>query len=107
MIKGREIKFVFSCLEKQSADFKIRLRHDEIQQTEFFCSIMKLYLSRDVDILKVVEKIKIQKRIGKNKIRHSSKEIERGTVMLKELALTDSEKESIFDIIETDLGDYE
>jgi len=107
MIKDREIKFVFKCLEKQSADFKIRLRHDHLQQTEFFCSIMELYLDNDTDILKVVEKIKKKKYIGKAKIRQSSTEIERGKTMLKDFALTDSDKESIFDLIEMGPEDYE
>ena len=102
------VKFIFSVYEKTSADLKIRLRYDNLSQTKFFAGIVSLYLGNDSDMLAVIEKIKINKKsMGKQKLKRTKKDLESGKKLLKELGLSDSERESIFDMIEMDKKKYE
>ena len=70
--------------------------------------ISELYLQKDPDMLAVVEKIKLRKKVmGKQKLKRTKKDIDKGNKMLEELGITDSDKQSIFDMIEMDLEEYE
>jgi len=98
----RKVTFTFKCYEKESADLKIRLRYDKLQQTEFFVSVLRMYINNDPSVLDVVEKIKKEKgKMGKNKIRHAQRDLSRGREILKDLGITESDKNSIFDMIES------
>jgi hypothetical protein len=100
--------FVFKCFEKESADLKIRLRHDGLTQTAFFRSLMKLYISQDPSMMSLVSKIKeSQKTMGKNRIYRSEKDISNGHRTLVDLGITESDKSNIFDIIESGTEEYE
>ena len=104
----RQITFTFKCCEKESADLKVRLRYDKLQQTEFFCSIMTMYINNDPLILSVVEKIKKEKgKMGKNKLKNTRKDLEIGKEIMKNLGITESDKQDIFDLIASDWPDHE
>ena len=102
------VSFTFRLFERVSADLKLRLRYDNLSQSKFMTGIAELYLQKDPDMLCVVEKIKQKKRVmGKQKLKRTGKDIDKGNKMLEELGITDSDKQSIFDMIELDLEEYE
>ena len=102
------VKFVFSAYEKLSADLKIRLRYDNLSQTKFFAGIVNLYLENDEDMMRVIQKVKINKRaMGKAKLKRTKQEIEKGENVMKQLGLSESDRQHIYDVIEMDLESYE
>ena len=97
---GRDVRFVFTCEEKESAELKIRLRYDGLKQNNFFKSLLRMYIESDPIFIPVLEKIKKQSRsFGKRKILNATKEHKKGAKMLTDFGLTDEEKIQIFDII--------
>ena len=105
---NKNVTFVFYCYEKESADLKIRLRYDGLKQSEFFRTLLKMYVSQDPLMLQVVEKIKEnQKIMGKKKLKNTQKDYDASQTMLSELGITESDKQNIFDIIEMEMGEYE
>ena len=102
------VSFTFRLLEKVSADLKLRLRYDNLSQSKFMSGITELYLEKDPDMLAVIEKVKQRKRVmGKQKLKRTKQDIDKGNKMLEELGITDSDKQSIFDMIATNSGEYE
>lgn len=100
----REATITFSCVEKQAADFKIRIKYDGLTQSSFFQEVLSLYLESDSDFLEILYKIKTKRaRMGKAKITRALKETRKGKKTMENLSLTDSEKSSLFDIIEKEL----
>ncbi len=105
---NKVVKFVFSAYEKLSADLKIRLRYDNLSQTKFFAGIVKLYLENDEDMIRVIYKVKQNAAVmGSKKLNRTKKEIEKGKEIMEQLGITESDKESIFDMIEMDESEYE
>ena len=103
---NKVVKFVFHAYEKISADLKLRLRYDNLSQTRFFAGIVKLYLENDPDMVKVMFKVKQNaKSMGKQKLRRTVKDIEKGQNIMEQLGITESDKQEIFDLIETELDD--
>ena len=102
------VKFVFSVYEKTSADLKIRLRYDNLSQTKFFAGIVRLYLNNDADIMSVIEKIKQDYgSMGKQKLKRTRRDLERGKEILENLGITEADKQEIFDMIEMGTKEYE
>lgn len=104
----KNVTFVFYCYEKESADLKIRLRYDGLQQSEFFRTILKMYVDKDPLMLEVVDKIKILKStMGLKKINKASKDYQASRTILKELGISESDKQELFDVIERNKSKYE
>ena len=102
------VRFVFSAYEKVSADLKLRLRYDNLSQSRFFAGIVKLYLENDPDMMSVMYKVKQHAQaMGKRKLNRTKEDIEAGEDIMKQLGITNLDKENIFDMIEMDLKDYE
>jgi len=105
---NKNVTFVFKCYESESAALKIRLRYDGLKQSEFFRTILKMYVSQDPLVLQVVEKIKERQKImGKRKITNSQRDIAAGRDLLSDLGISSSDKQSIYDMIEEDIKEYE
>jgi hypothetical protein len=105
---AKNVTFVFYCYEKESADLKIRLRYDGLKQSEFFRTLLKMYVSQDPLMLQIVERIKQnQKVMGKKRLTKTNKDYEESDKILKDLGITESDKQSIFDMIEMEVEDYE
>lgn len=105
---NKNTRFFFYCYEKESADLKIRLRYDGLKQSEFFRSLLIKYIKKDPAMMQVVEDIKKESNVmGKEKLRRTKQDLERGKNLLKDLGISESDKENIFDMIEMDLEDYE
>ena len=97
----KDVTFVFYCYEHESAQLKIRLRHDGLTQSEFFRTLLKMYITKDPTMTQVVDKIKErQNTMGKQKRRKSTAMIARGRTIMEDLGITPTDKEAIFDIIE-------
>lgn len=100
----KKVSFVFYCYEKESADLKIRLRYDQLKQSQFFTEILKMYVSQDPLILEVVEKIKKKnKTMGAKKIKKTREDYNFSKKLEADLGLTPEDKQKIFDIIEGEL----
>jgi len=105
---SKVVQFVFSVYEKTSADLKLKIRNDNLTQVSWFAGIAKLYLENDLDMLKVIYKVKENaKSMGKRKLNRAYKDVEEGHNIMEQLGITDSDKEDIFDLIEMDLKDYD
>ena len=104
----KNVTFVFYCYEKESADLKIRLRYDGLRQSEFFRTLLKMYVAQDPLMLEIVERIKQKQKImGKRRLQKTRKDYEDGSSLLEDLGITESDKQDIFDMIESEVGDYE
>lgn len=104
----KNVTFVFYCYEKESADLKIRLRYDGLKQSEFFRTLLKMYVSKDPLMLQIVERIKQnQKIMGKKRLQKTKKDYEESDRILEDLGITESDKQDIFDMIEMELDEYE
>lgn len=96
-------KIQFTDEVEQHARLLVRLRYDGIKQSDFFRSIVSLYVEKDIDMIKVVEKMKGNiTKIGKRKIKSSTREIQKGEEFMKDLGLSNKERSEIFDLIEGD-----
>ena len=96
-------KIVFEDETDQHARMVVRLRYDSLTQGNFFRGLVKLYVDNDLDMARVIEKIKLEKStMGKRKRQNSRKEIEQGEKLMEELGLSKSEKNFIYDLIEQD-----
>ena len=105
---NRNVTFAFKCYEKESADLKIRLKYDKLNQSDFFGALLKMYISQDPMILPLVEKIKNERRVmGKDRLKRTKKDYEDGRGLLRDLGITSSDRNHIFDMIEGEAEDYE
>ena len=101
----KNVTFVFYCYEKESADLKIRLRYDGLKQSEFFRTLLKMYVSQDPLMLQIVERIKQdQKVMGKKRLHKTRKDYEQAKSILEDLGITETDKQDIFDMIEAERG---
>lgn len=96
-------KVLFEEDDEQHARMIIRLRYDKLTQGNFFRGLVKLYVDNDLDMARVIEKVKIERStMGKRKCAKSVKEIEQGENMMEDLGLSNNEKNFIYDLIEED-----
>lgn len=98
-----EKKIVFFDEDDQHARMIVRLRYDRLTQGKFFRGLVRLYVEKDLDMIRVIDKIKEEKTtMGKQKRKNSIKDIEQGEQLMSDLGLSRSEKNFIFDLIEED-----
>ena len=96
-------KIIFEDDTDQHARMIVRLRYDRLTQGNFFRGLVRLYVDNDLDMSRVIEKIKLEKStMGKRKRQNSRKEIKQGEQLMRDLGLSKSEKDFIFDLIEED-----
>lgn len=96
-------KVLFEEDDEQHARMIIRLRYDKLTQGNFFRGLVKLYVDNDLDMARVIEKVKIERStMGKRKRAKSVKEMEQGENMMEDLGLSNNEKNFIYDLIEED-----
>tara|TARA_B100000212_G_C27350777_1_gene523519 strand:- start:121 stop:432 length:312 start_codon:yes stop_codon:yes gene_type:complete len=101
-----EKKIVFLDTDDQHARMVTRLRYDRLTQGKFFRGLVELYVQNDVDMAKIIEKIKENKTtMGKRKRKYTLKEIKKGEEMKKDFGLSEDEKNFVFDLIEEDFNE--
>jgi hypothetical protein len=95
----------FSLNAKLHENLKIRLFYDEIKtQSEFFRYCVESYLEQDPLFVAFLDDYKINKKVqSKNRTAKSRNLANTGQKMLRDLALSDSDIENIFDILEEEL----
>jgi hypothetical protein len=90
---------------KLHENLKIRLYYDQIKtQSEFFRMCAESYLEQNELFMKFLDDYRIDKQVqSKARVSKSIKLRKDGEKMLRDLALTPSDVENIFDILEEDL----
>lgn len=94
-------KVVFYDTDKRHVELKIRLKHDELTQAEFFRTLVTGYLKKDKDILTFLHRYMEEE--GRQSKKHLSKNkqlVEEGRESESKFALDDDEIENIFDLLE-------
>lgn len=105
----KQVTFTFSCTESESVNLKLRLKYDNLTQVDFFRSLLSMYVEKDSDMMDLVSKMKLRlSAMGKSKIKRSRTEIQQGQDLLVDLGITASDKQDMFDLIESSSeGDYD
>ena len=101
-------KIVFYDTDKRYADLKIRLQYDGISQAHFFRCLVTGYIEKDEDIINIINKLKEDKNLGKQKksdITKSKQLIKKGKEIAEKISFDDREIASIFDILEQENPD--
>ena len=108
-MNDKKVTFTFKCYERQSAELKIRLKYDNLQQTTFFQSLLEMYIRQDPLMIDIVDKIKEEKNLmGKRKRSIILKDFHSGKEILDDLGITKLDKQRLFDIIESgDIKNHE
>ena len=99
---GREgKKIVFYDTDKRHVELKIRLKHDQLTQAEFFRTLISGYLNKDKNVLDFLDKYIEEngKQSRKNLIKNRQL-IEEGREINNKFALNQEEIENIFDLLE-------
>ena len=89
-------KIVFTDNDHRHAKLLIRLKHDELKQSEFFRGMITGYLEQDERILNFIDDLKTQSVKRKTK---SNKLIAAGKKMQDDLGLSEEQVSSLFDLI--------
>ena len=106
IFRKAEKQVCFEDFDKNHADLKIRLHYDGLRQNEFFRLIMKKYIDKDINMMKIIDEYKERK--GNQSIinRKKSKQlIEKGHELEDKFALNPKEVESIFDLLEEEYSE--
>ena len=96
-----EKQVCFEDFDKKHADLKIRLHYDGLYQNEFFRLMMRKYIDKDENMMKIINEYK-EKKGNQSKLNRKKSEqlIENGRDLKKQFALEPSEMEDIFDLLE-------
>ena len=89
-------KVVFTENDHRHAKLVIRLRHDDLRQSQFFRAIISGYLEQDERILSFIEDIKTQSIKKKTK---TKKLKQKGTDLLSDTGFSEDQIDNIFDLI--------
>jgi len=101
-----EKQVCFEDFDKKHADLKIRLHYDGLYQNEFFRLMMRKYIDKDENMMKIIDEYKEQKGNQSIVNRKKSKQlIDEGRKLEKKLALNSNEVESIFDLLEKEYSE--
>ena len=101
IFRKAEKQVCFEDFDKNHADLKIRLHYDGLYQNEFFRLMMRKYINKDENMMKIIDEYKEQKGNQSIVNRKKSKQlIDEGRKLEKKLALNSNEVESIFDLLE-------
>ena len=92
-------RIVFTENDHRHAKFTIRLKHDNLRQSDFFRGIITGYLNNDDRICSYIDDIKPQSKTKKQK---SKKLIQQGQGNLENFGFSEKELSNLFDIIEED-----
>ena len=98
-------KLTFFLDSKLHENLKIRLYYDQVKsQSEFFKMCVESYLAQDRMFMEFFDDYKINKKVqSKTRATKSRKLRQAGESLLKDLALTETDVENIFDILEEEL----
>ena len=95
-------KIVFTENDHRHAQLIVRLKHDELKQSEFFRAMITGYLKQDERIMSFVEDLRtqsIKKQTKSKKLRQQGKQL------LNDSGFSDDQIEDIFDLIAEEYPD--
>jgi hypothetical protein len=93
-------KVVFYESDKKYADFRIALKTDGFTQANFMRTIIHAYIRRDKDLMPFIEKmLKKEVDVPRAWVRQSRMKRESAEEKMKNLGLSDTEIDNIFDLI--------
>ena len=99
-------KVCFFVNDKAIADLKIRLRHDGLKQTDFFKSVIYLYLDHPDMFIDILQKIVTKEsKFSKSRIVKNVDLYKKGIKNMENYNLSEEEKQGVFDILEHEIGD--
>ena len=90
-------RIVFTDNDHRHAQLTIRLKHDNLKQSDFFRGLITGYLNQDERILSFIDDIKPMSKKRKQK---SKKLIDDGNSTMENFGFSEKEISNIFDIIE-------
>ena len=94
-------KIIFYDSNRRHVDLKIRLKYDEITQSEFFRCLITGYLDKDEGIISYLDSYaQRKKKRSKLKTKAANDLLEDGNQIKNVFALDENEIENIFDILE-------
>tara|TARA_R110000824_G_scaffold17084_1_gene69860 strand:+ start:1572 stop:1904 length:333 start_codon:yes stop_codon:yes gene_type:complete len=106
IFRKAEKQVCFEDFDKNHADLKIRLHYDGLRQNEFFRLMMKKYIDKDDSMMKIIDEYREQKGSQSIINRKRSKQlIEKARDLEDKFALSLSETESIFDLLEEEYSE--
>ena len=101
-----EKKIVFADTDDRHAKLIVRLRHDGLTQKQFFQYLISCYIDKDIRMVDMIDSYKYElAKQGKQKIKTTRKLIDDGTKNKKLYTLSEKDKDDIFDMLETEIGD--
>lgn len=89
-------KIVFTENDHRHAQLILRLKHDDLRQSEFFRAMITGYLKQDERIMSFVEELRTQSIKKQTK---SKKLRQKGKQLLNESGFSEDQIEDIFDLI--------
>jgi len=89
-------RIVFTENDHRHAQLIIRLKYDELRQSDFFRSLITGYIEGDKRITDFIDEIKLQ---SKKKKKLSKKLKEKGEESVSSLGFSEEQIEDIFDLI--------
>lgn len=89
-------KIVFTDNDHRHAQLIIRLKHDDLRQSQFFRSLITGYLEQDERILSFIDEVKNQSVKKKTK---STKLRQKGKQLLTETGFSNEQIDDLFDLI--------
>tara|TARA_R100001594_G_scaffold82098_1_gene116554 strand:- start:164 stop:496 length:333 start_codon:yes stop_codon:yes gene_type:complete len=106
IFRKAEKQVCFEDFDKNHADLKIRLHYDGLRQNEFFRLMMRKYIDKDVNMIKIINEYKEEKGNQSIANRKKSKQlITQGHELENKFALNAKEVESIFDLLEEEYSE--
>jgi len=99
-------RIIFLDTEKRHANLKIRLHYDGLTQADFFKGMMSGYIEKDELLMPFIDKLRQNfSKHGKKRLKDSKKLHRKGLENKDKFALSSSEVENIFDILEEEFPD--
>ena len=89
-------KVVFTVNDHRHAQLIIRLKHDDLRQSQFFRALMEGYLEQDERILSFIDDLKAQSIKKKTK---SKKLRVKGSDLLSDAGFSSEQLDDLFDLI--------
>jgi hypothetical protein len=102
----RKKRIIFYDTDKKQAELKIRLKYDNLRQSEFFRLIVDHYLRQTDEMIQIIDQYKKEVNSRDKMPRIGNKKLFKKAADLKsKFALDDKEVESIFDILQKEYPD--
>ena len=99
-IKNRK-KFMFYDTEKRQADFRIKLKNEGMNQSQFFRAMITGYLSNNDNINQYLDGYKEKENIqSKSRRKILTRENSNESLTVETFGINEQEIENIFDLIE-------